>query len=72
MAETERKCYVEAGMVKKRAKKKTFSAVKAVKSNARDRIGQPKAERVIEDTPREQQRKEKHKGTLSDLLNAQE
>jgi hypothetical protein len=61
-----------AGMAKKRAKKKTFSAVKAVKSNARDRVGQPKAERVIEDTPREQKRKEKHKATLSDLLSSEE
>lgn len=59
-------------MAKRRAKKKTFSAVKAVKSNARDRVGQPKAERVIEDTPGEQRRKEKHKATLSDLLNAEE
>jgi hypothetical protein len=30
-------------MTKKRAKKKTFSAVKAVKANARNRVGQPKA-----------------------------
>jgi len=59
-------------MAKRRAKKKTFSAVKAVKSNARDRVGQPKAERVIEDTPREQKRKEKHKPTLRDLLGAEE
>jgi len=28
-------------MVKKKAKKKTFSAVKAVKANARERVGQP-------------------------------
>ncbi|MBV8115007.1 MAG: hypothetical protein JO300_09720 [Silvibacterium sp.] len=59
-------------MAKKRAKKKTFSAVKAVKSNARDRVGQPKPERVIEDTPNEQRRREKHKATLSDLLSAEE
>jgi hypothetical protein len=59
-------------MAKKRAKKKTFSAVKAVKANARERVGQPKAERVIEDAPREQKRKEKHKATLSDLLDANE
>ena len=59
-------------MAKKRVKKKTFSAVKAVKSNARDRVGQPKAERVIEDTPREQKRREKHKSTLEELLNNEE
>ena len=55
-------------MAKKRARKKIFSAVKAVKSNARDRLGQPKPERVIADEPREQKRKGKHKPTLSDLL----
>lgn len=59
-------------MAKKRAKKKTFSAVKAIKSNARDRVGQPKPERVIEDTSRELKRREKHKPTLSDLLNTGE
>jgi len=57
-------------MVKKRAKK--FSAVKAVKANARDRVGQPKAERAIEDKPREERRKAKHKPTLSEILNNEE
>ena len=59
-------------MAKKRAKKKAFSAVKAVKSNARDRVGQPKAERVIENTSREQKRKEKHKATLGELMSFEE
>jgi hypothetical protein len=59
-------------MAKKRTKKKTFSAVKAVKSNARDRVGQPKAERVIEDASREQKRREKHKRTLGELLSPEE
>lgn len=53
-------------VAKKRAKKKTFSAVKAVKANARERVGQPKPERVIEEKPR--RRKEKHKTTLEDLM----
>ena len=57
-------------MVKKRAKK--FSAVKAVKANARERVGQPKAERAIEDKPREEHRKAKHKPTLSEILNNEE
>jgi len=57
---------------KKRAKKKTFSTVKAVKANARDRVGQPKPERVIEAVPREQKRKSKHKTTLNDLLGTDE
>jgi hypothetical protein len=55
-------------MVRKKAKKKTFSAVKAVKANARERVGQPKAERVIDETTRERKRKAKHKSTLGDLL----
>jgi hypothetical protein len=56
-------------MTKKRAQKKTFSIVKAVKANARVRVGQPRPERVIEDGPREQKRKLKHKTTLDKLLN---
>lgn len=59
-------------MRKRKAKKKSFSAVKAIKANARERVGQPKAERVIEDTPPEQRRKKKHKPTFGDLLNADE
>ncbi|HZD51337.1 MAG TPA: hypothetical protein VE178_21540 [Silvibacterium sp.] len=55
-------------MAKKRAKKKTFSAVKAVKANARERVGQPKAERVIDEDLRERNRKTKHKPTLGNLL----
>jgi hypothetical protein len=53
-------------MAAKKAKKKVFSAVKAVKANARERVGQPKPERVIEEKPRK--RKEKHKATLSEIV----
>ena len=59
-------------MAKKRIKKKTFSAVKAVKANARDRVGQPKAERVIDEMVRQRKRKGKHKATLDALLNQEE
>jgi hypothetical protein len=55
-------------MAKKRAKKKTFSVVKAIKANARERVGQPKTERVIEDKPRTGKRESKHKETLRELL----
>lgn len=55
-------------MAKKRAKKKTFSAVKAVKANARERVGQPKPERVIEEKTHGGRREEKHKATLGELL----
>lgn len=57
-------------MVKKKAKK--FSIVKAVKANARERVGQPKAGRVIADKQREERRKAKHKSTLSEILNSEE
>ncbi len=52
---------------KKRAAKK-FSATKAVKANARERLGQPPAERVIADKPPTQKRKAKHKETLAEIL----
>jgi hypothetical protein len=57
-------------MAKKKVKK--FSAVKAVKANARERVGQPKAERVIAEKPREEHRKTKHKSTLDQILNREE
>lgn len=59
-------------MAKKSTKKKTFSVVKAVKANARERVGQPKAERILPDTTREQKRKAKHKKALEDLVRAEE
>jgi hypothetical protein len=54
-------------MAKKKAAKK-FDVTKAVKSNARERLGQPKAERVIVDKPRAEERKAKHKETLAEIL----
>jgi hypothetical protein len=57
-----------AQMPKKRVKKKIFSAVKAVKANARARVGQPKPERVIAAIPREEKRGQKHPKTLAKLL----
>ncbi len=54
-------------MVKK-AKKRTFSIVKAVKENARARVGVVPAEKVLPDPKAKELRKPKHKETLSDLL----
>ena len=51
-----------------RKKKQTFSVVKAVKANARERVGQPKAERVIDDKPRADKRGTKHRKTLGEML----
>ena len=55
-------------MAARKAKKKTFSAVKAVKANARERVGQPKPERVLADTPAKEKRKAKHKQKLSEII----
>ena len=55
-------------------KRKTsrFSATKAVKANARERVGQPKAERVIEEKTRRTGRAAKYKPKLDDLVKQQE
>jgi len=49
-----------------------FSATKAVKANARARVGQPKAERVIEEKTRRTGREAKHKAKLDDLIRQEE
>jgi hypothetical protein len=54
---------------KKKAAKK-FSITKAVKANARERLGQPPAERVIADKTPAQKRKAKHKETLAGILSS--
>ena len=59
----ERKVRVE--MAKR--KKDEFSAAKAVKANARERVGQPKPARVVQDEPRTG-RKVKHKPTLEKVI----
>jgi hypothetical protein len=49
-------------------KKRVFSKVKAVKSNARDRVGTPPPERVLPDPKQKLAAKPKHKKTFADLL----
>ncbi len=44
-----------------------FSVTKAVKANARERVGQPKASRVVETEPRTG-RERKHKPKLEDVM----
>jgi hypothetical protein len=44
-----------------------FSATKAVKANARRRIGQPKPAKVVDDAPRTG-RKAKHKPNLEEVI----
>ncbi len=54
-------------MAKKKAKE-VFSVTKAVRANARERVGQPKPARVIPERTPDGERESKHKDTLSDLL----
>jgi hypothetical protein len=55
-----------------KAKKRVFSVVKAVKENARDRVGPVPPERVIPDPKQKAAAKPKHKETLADLLSGSE
>ncbi len=52
-----------------KSKKQTFSKVKAVKLNARTRVGAPPPERVLPDPKQKAAANPKHKQTLADLLN---
>jgi hypothetical protein len=56
-------------MTKRKVEK--FSVTKAVKSNARDRIGQPKAGRVLDDRPKPEGRASKHKPSLERLIQSE-
>ena len=49
----------------------TFSAAKAVKANARERVGQPKPSRTIEETPRPP-RRAKYKPKLEQIIEKEE
>ena len=50
------------------SKKKAFSAVTAVKANARERVGSPPPERILPNTRDKAAREPKHKQTLAQLL----
>jgi hypothetical protein len=51
-------------------KKQRFSIVKAVKANARARVGTPPAERVLPDPKQKLASNPKHKPTLAELLDS--
>ncbi len=51
-----------------KSKKQTFSKVKAIKANARTRVGTPPPERVLPDSRQKRKAREKHKPTLIDLI----
>ena len=57
-------------MTKRKIEK--FSVTKAVKSNARDQVGQPKPSRVLPEKPKEDSRESKHKTKLEDLIESAE
>ena len=57
-------------MTKRKVEK--FSVTKAVKSNARDQVGQPKPSRVLEDKPKPDGREAKHKPKLEELIDSSE
>ena len=59
-------------MSKRKRRPEKFSIVKAVKANARERVGQPRPERVIADSRPANTRKAKHRETLPQLLSANE
>ena len=51
-------------------KKQVFSKVKAVKANARTRVGAPPPERVLPDPKQKPAVKPKHKPTLAELISS--
>ncbi len=57
-------------MAKRKRRPEKFSIVKAVKANARERVGQPRPERVIDDQKREQPQA-KHRQTMPQLLTSE-
>lgn len=59
------------GTTMAKRKKDEFSAAKAVKANARERVGQPKPARVLEDKPRTG-RAAKYKPKMEELADGRE
>ncbi len=55
-------------MAKRKRRPEKFSIVKAVKANARERVGQPRPERVIQEAHRPDSRKAKHRQSMTQLL----
>jgi protein-arginine kinase activator protein McsA len=56
-----------------KAKKEVFSVTKAVKANARERVGSPPPEVIIpDDKSRAARRTSKHKETLEKMLQREE
>ncbi len=58
----------EGGQAVRKAKKRVFSIVKAVKANARAQVGPVPAEKVLPDPRSKARRDPKHKKTLQQLI----
>jgi len=56
------------GIQMSKPKKQVFSKVKAVKANARQRVGTPRPERILPDPKQKLTAKPKHKQTFADML----
>jgi hypothetical protein len=56
----------------RKRKPASFSAAKAVKANARERVGQPKPARIIAETKPKAGRKAKHKPKLEEIIRREE
>jgi hypothetical protein len=67
----QRSNYSILDLAMRKRKPGTFSATKAVKANARERVGQPKPARVVESEPRTG-RQTKHKPKLEQMLREEE
>jgi hypothetical protein len=61
---------MQGGSRMSKLKKQVFSKIKAVKANARERVGTPPSERVLPDPKQKRAASPKHKPTLADLLNS--
>ena len=59
---------VRKGKAMGKRKPGRFSAAKAVKANARERVGQPKPARVIDEMKPKTGRKAKHKERVEELM----
>jgi hypothetical protein len=55
-----------------KGKKNAFSVVKAIKRNARERLGTPPPERVLPDPKQKLAAAPRHKETMADLLSRTE
>ena len=57
--------------MKRRRRPAQFTTAKAVKANARERVGQPKPSRIVAEKPRTG-RQAKHKPRMEDLLRGED